>query len=82
MTPDLDDPEQVVLTTQEAARVAHVGDAIVRDWARRKLIRPVDPDSTPRRYREIDVLTVERATRRAPRERLLAQRAWEDLRCR
>jgi DNA-binding transcriptional MerR regulator len=79
MTPDLDDPEQVVLTTQEAARAAHVDPAIVRDWARRGLLEPVDPNSTPRRYREIHVLRVERATRRAPRELQLAQEAWQDL---
>ena len=79
MTPDLDDPEQVTLTTQEAARAVRVKESIVRDWARRKLLLPIDADSTPRRYREIDVLRVEHATRRAPRELQLAQEAWQDL---
>jgi hypothetical protein len=76
---DPDDPSQRLLTTAEAAKAAHVDEARIRDWARRKLIEPITPDGEQPLYRELDVLTVEAQTRRAARERALAAEAMQGL---
>ncbi|HEY8973695.1 MAG TPA: MerR family transcriptional regulator [Burkholderiaceae bacterium] len=76
---DPDDPEQRLLTTAEAAAAAHVDEARIRDWARRGLIKPVATPNGQPVYRELDVLAVEAATRRAARERALAAEAMEGL---
>lgn len=76
---DPDDPAQRLLTTAEAATAAHVDEARIRDWARRKLIEPVAAPNGQPVYRELDVLTAEAATRRAARERALATEAMEGL---
>lgn len=69
--PDPEDPATRLLTTAEAAAAAHVDEATVRDWARRGLITP--------RYFELDVLQAEARTRRAARERRLADEAAQGL---
>jgi hypothetical protein len=74
--PDLD--EDAALTTTEAARAAHVSEDTIRDWARRKLIRPINPDAAPPLYLASDVLGVEAETRRAARTRRLAAEAAQD----
>lgn len=74
---DPDDPAVRTLTTSEAAAAAHVPDATIRDWARRRLILPVQPGDPHPRYRELDVLRVEAATRRAPRARQLLDEATQ-----
>lgn len=71
---DPDDPARRELTTAQAAAAAHVDEATIRDWARRKLIVAVEGSSPPR-YSELAVLRVEAATRRSARARRLAQEA-------
>lgn len=75
VTPDPDDPAQRELSTAEAARVAHVSVDTVRDWARREVLVAVNRGEQHPRYRELDVLRVEAATRRAARSRRLAREA-------
>lgn len=76
---DPDDPAGRLLTTSESAEVAHVPEATVRDWARRKLLLPSDVRDGHPLYRELDVLRVEQRTRRAAREQRLAAEAMEGL---
>lgn len=75
---DPDDPAERLLTTAEAARAAHVDEATIRTWEHRGRITGVD---TPqgKRYVELQVLQAEAATRRAPRERRLAEEAVTGL---
>lgn len=81
MTPsaDPDDPAGRLLTTAEAAEAAHVPEDRVRDWARRRLLLPSDEHDGHPLYRELDVLRVEAATRRAARVRALTAEAMEGL---
>ena len=77
---DPDDPAQRELTTAQAAVAAHVSEDTIRDWARasrgrKALIHSVAAEGEPPRYRELDVLRVEAATRRAARARRLAEEA-------
>lgn len=69
-----------LLTTVEAARTAHVDPERIRDWKRRELLKPAEYD---RRgwplYRAVDVLQVERATRRDARRRRLLAIAARDI---
>lgn len=78
-SPDPDDPAERLLTTAEAARAAHVDEARIRDWDRRGLITPAGHADGRPVYRELDVLQAEAATRRAARERALAEAAMEGL---
>lgn len=73
----MDDPRQVLLTVDQAATAAHVDPALIRQWASRRRLVAVEHD--PERYRESDVLAVERATRRTARARQLAEEAARDL---
>lgn len=75
MIPDPDDPAARELTTAQAATAAHVTEATIRDWARRELIYAVNSGEQHPRYRELDVLRVEAATRRGGRARRLAEEA-------
>ncbi len=72
-----DDPHQVLLTVEQAAVAAHVDPALIRQWASRRLLVAVEQD--PVRYRESDVLRVERDTRRGRRARQLAEEARAEL---
>lgn len=74
---DPDDPAEVLLNTQESADAAHVNAAVIRRWRARGLLHPVDPDDPHPRYRELEVLTVEKMTRRQKREAQLASEAEE-----
>jgi len=76
---DPDDPAGRLLTTAEAAEAAHVPEATVRDWARRKLLLPSGQEDGRPLYRELDVLRAEARTRRAAREQRLAAEAVEGL---
>jgi hypothetical protein len=75
---DPDDPANRLLTAEEAATAAHVDPATIRTWEHRGRITGVD---TPhgKRYVELDVLQAEADTRRAPRERKLAEQAMAGL---
>lgn len=75
---DPDDPGQTYLTTEQAAKAAHVDEARIRDWGRRGLITPIAHGAT-NYYLELDVLRVEAETRREPRRRQLATEAMEGL---
>jgi DNA-binding transcriptional MerR regulator len=72
-----DDPHQVLLTIEQAAAAAHVDPGLIRQWASRRLLIPAAQD--PVRYRESDVLRVERDTRRRARARQLADAARAEL---
>lgn len=76
---DPDDPAGRLLTTAEAAEAAHVPEATIRDWARRKLLLPSGQQDGHPLYRELDVLRVEARTRRAAREQRLAAEAMDGL---
>jgi len=79
---DPDDPANRLLTTSEAAAVAHVSEAAIRDWARtaRPLLEAAEHDADGRPlYRELDVLTVEARTRRTARTQRLAAEALEGI---
>lgn len=79
---DPDDPANRLLTTGEAAAVAHVPEATIRDWARttRPLLEAADRDADGHPlYRELDVLTVEARTRRTARAQRLAAEALEGI---
>lgn len=76
---DPDDPTTRLLTTAEAAKAAHVDEARIRDWARRGLIQPVTTKGSQPLYQELAVLTAEALTRRAARERALADEAMQGL---
>ncbi|WP_107406997.1 MerR family DNA-binding transcriptional regulator [Streptomyces indicus] len=53
------------LTTAQAAEAAGVQPTTLRQWARRGYLKPVRiPGSRSSWWRELDVLTVERETRR------------------
>lgn len=80
VTPDPDDPAVRELTTAEAAKAAHVSVDTIRDWVRRTLLVRVEgsPADAPR-YRELDVLKVEAATRRTARSGQLLDEAAADL---
>jgi hypothetical protein len=77
---DPDDPAVRQLTTAQAAAAAHVAEATIRDWARRKLLYPVEgsPAGEPR-YLELHVLQAEARTRRAAREARLLDEAARDV---
>ena len=77
MTTDPDDPAEVLLTTEQAAAAAHVSAAVIRRWAARKLLIPVNPGEPRPLYRELDVLRVEAMTRREKRAAQLAAEAAE-----
>ena len=78
MAPDPDDPATQLLTTAQAAAVAHVDEVRIRGWAHRKQLLPVNEDEDHPLYLRIDVLRVEAKTRRRPRaERLAAEAAAE-----
>jgi hypothetical protein len=76
---DPDDPATTLLTTAQAASAAHVEPATIRSWAKRKKLIAVDHVAGEPRYRELDVLTVEAATRRLARARRLAAEALRGL---
>ena len=78
MTPDVDDPATRQLTTAQAARAAHVDEAVIRRWASRGLIASVSDDPDHPLYLELAVLQAEAKTRRKARElRLAAEAAAE-----
>lgn len=74
---DPDDPAEVLLNTEQAATAAHVKPALIRRWAARRLLQPVNPDDPRPLYRELDVLTVEAMTRREKRAAQLAAETAE-----
>lgn len=79
LSDDPDDPANRLLTTAEAAKAAHVDETRIRDWSRRKLIEPAATEHGQPLYRELDVLAAEAHTRRAARERALAEEAMKGL---
>lgn len=56
------DLEQAIWTTAEAAEAAGVTPAVIYQWKRRGKLTPVNRRGWPR-YRAMDVLRAERATR-------------------
>ncbi|WP_327591660.1 helix-turn-helix domain-containing protein [Streptomyces chartreusis] len=56
-------PRHRLLTTAEAAELAGVTPACIRQWARRRYLRPVAQYGALNLYREDQVLEVERARR-------------------
>lgn len=56
------DLEQAIWTTAEAAEAAGVTPAVIYQWKRRSKLTPVNRRGWPR-YRAMDVLRAERATR-------------------
>lgn len=81
MTPtaDPDDPAGRLLTTAESAEAAHVDEARIRDWDRRKILLPSDHRDGHPLYRELDVLRAEQRTRRSARTAALVAEAMEGL---
>ncbi|MEU2433644.1 helix-turn-helix domain-containing protein [Streptomyces sp. NPDC007861] len=61
--PALADPSRRLLTTAEAAEVAQVSPACIRQWVRRGYLRPVARYGKRNLYREDHVLRAERDRR-------------------
>lgn len=71
-----DGPAAVLVTTEQAAQAAHVTGRVIQNWVDRGLLTPVGQDEQGRNvFRLLDVLLVERSTRRQPRLRALLSEA-------
>jgi predicted site-specific integrase-resolvase len=78
--PTLPTTDGEYLTAEDAADAAHVPIRTLERWVADRRLTAVRRERGRVWYRESDVLAVEHQTRRAPRTRLLAALAAEDLR--